>query len=131
MRVRMTVLTVMTGVALAWSPAEASAQDTGLERAAVATANAEAVAGWQNGKSEKDRSEKPRGIARVFGGMTLPPGIRRLFGGDDPEPQPEPEIETPPTEEPPQECTSDLAFIDGQLVYVDCNGNVSMNPGME
>ena len=63
--------------------------------------------------------------------MTLPPGIRRLFGGGEPEPQPEPEVEPPVTEEPPQECGSDLAFIDGQLVYVDCNGNVSTSPGME
>jgi len=128
---RTTVLTVIVGAALAWSPAQASAQDTGLDGAAVATANAEAVAGWQNGQSQKDRSEKPRGISRVFGGMTLPPGIRRIFGGGEPEPQPEPEIETPPADEPTEECTSDLAFVDGQLVYVGCDGSTSMMPGME
>jgi hypothetical protein len=124
MLLRTTVLTAMLGVALSVAPGAASAQQSGLERAERATAHAEAVAGWQNGKSQKDRSERPRGIARVFSGMRLPPGIRRVFGGGEPEsqpePQPEPEVVTPPTEDPPQECT-DLAFVDGQLVYV-CSG---------
>jgi len=55
-----------------YSPSEASAQ-TGLDRAAVATARAQEVGAAQNSHARQDM---PAGVAERFAGQTLPPGIR-------------------------------------------------------
>ena len=55
------------------SPSLGAAQ-TGLDRAAVATAQADAVGAGQNSQAPSDL---PPGISKRFSGQTLPPGIRR------------------------------------------------------
>ena len=57
-------------------PSEAAAQ-TGLDHAAVATANAEDVGAAQNSQAPQDL---PTGIAQRFADQTLPPGLRSTRG---------------------------------------------------
>jgi hypothetical protein len=67
------------------SPSELSAQ-TGLDRAAAATARAEEEGAAQNSHAQQD---VPAGVLRRFAGQTLPPGIRRTRPQPT-EPDPEP-----------------------------------------
>ena len=132
MSLRNAALTVAVGALLVWSPTDASAQHRGLDRAGIATANAESKAGWKNGRAMGRRTTLPPGIARKSADRPLPPGLRRQFGGGESEGQPEvqPEVQPEPETQPEEECGSDLAFVDGMLVYVDCNGNVTGSGGL-
>jgi hypothetical protein len=124
------VLAAAVGALLIWSPTDVSAQQRGLDQAAIATANADAKAGWKNGVATGRRSSLPPGIAKNSAGSALPLGLRRLFGGAEPavqpEPEPDPEIlpEPQPEPDPGEQCSTDIVLIDGMLVFVDCNGNI-------
>lgn len=124
MFLRTILLAAAVTAPLAFQPTSASAQSRGLDRAAVATARAESVAGWTKNRAAKRPSAIPKGVGKVFGGGTLPPGIRRTR-------QPAASPPPPPAAEPGDgECGMDLVFVDGQLVYQDCNGGVVGMPGM-
>jgi hypothetical protein len=113
---------VVTGP-LVSQPTSASAQAQGLDRAVVATARAESVAGWTKNQAAKRPSALPKGIQKDLGEGTLPPGIRRTRQAAAPPP--------PPASEPDiDECGMDLVFVDGQLVYQDCNGGIVGMLGM-
>lgn len=116
------LLAMVAGAAMAWTPSHATAQShqPGLNRAAEATAHADAVDGRSHNNSQASHDEKPSGIARVFAGMTLPPGIRRLFGA---EPEPEPAVEPDPEPETGGDTTGDcwnLEFTVDGPVYTPC-----------
>ncbi|MSR21603.1 MAG: hypothetical protein EXR91_11630 [Gemmatimonadetes bacterium] len=92
MRLRNIVLAAAVAVPLAWTSAPVSAQQRGLDRAAVATARADSVVDANNNSESRRPAEPPKGIVRRFGeGLAnmLPPGIRRWFSSE-PEPVPEP-----------------------------------------
>ena len=127
MSLRNAVLTAAVGALLVWSPTDAAAQNRGLDQAASATATAESKAGWKNGQAAGRSTAIPPRIARKSADRPLPPGLRRWFDGGESEapPEPEPEVQPEPDTEPEEECGSDLVFVDGMLVYVDCNGNVT------
>lgn len=120
---------------LALSPAPVAAQERGTDRAATATAQADAVAAGTKGRAAKRPTAVPSGIARNFPGQTLPPGIRRTrpapAPAPAPEPAPEPAPAPAPTPAPDDGCTAELVFVDGAFVLIDCNGNVvdPLNPG--
>lgn len=73
MLLRKAVLAALVVAPFVYGPSEASAQ-TGLDRAAVATARAEEVGAGQNSHANQDM---PAGVAGRFSEQTLPPGIRR------------------------------------------------------
>ena len=75
MLLRRAILAALVVAPFVYSPSEASAQ-TGRDRAAVATANAEAVGAAQNSQAPE---ALPPGIAKQSG-QTLPPGIRWTRG---------------------------------------------------
>jgi hypothetical protein len=116
MFLRKILLAALVAAPLAWSPATVFAQERGTERAAVATAQANATAGWTNSRATNRPSELPAGVAARFQGETLPPGIDRTR----PQTAPVPEPVTEP-------CPVEAMFVNGQLVFVDCNGDV-VNP---
>ena len=136
MSLRNAVLTAAAGALLVWGPTDAAAQNRGLDRASIATAHAESKAGWKHGRAVGRGSALPPGIARKSADRQLPPGLRRWFGGDEsggasePDPEVQPEVQPEPETQPEEECGSDLAFVDGMLVYVDCNGNVTGSGGL-
>ena len=119
MLLRRALLVAVVVAPLAWTPAPVSAQQ-GLDRAAVATAQADAVAGWTKNRATRRPTELPRGVAKVFAGQTLPPGISRRFpvpqAAPEPEPEPQPE---------PDECVTELVFVNGLPMLRDCDGNLS------
>ena len=88
MLLRKVFLAAVVVAPLAWTPAPVSAQQ-GLDRAEVATAQADAVAAGTKSRAPKGL---PLGIAKRFEGQTLPPGISRRSTIPEaaPEPQPEP-----------------------------------------
>ena len=126
MSLRTAVLTAAVGALLVWSPTEIAGQVSGLDHAAEATATAESKAGWKNGQATGRATTLPPGIASKSGDRALPPGLRRWVGEPEPDvqPEPEPDVQPEPEPQPDEECGNDIAFIDGQLVYVDCNGEV-------
>ena len=129
MSLRNAVLTAVAGALLVWSPTDVAAQDSGLDRAAIATSNAESKAGWKNGRAAGRRTTLPPGISRKSGDRALPPGLRRWHGGDE-EPAVLPDVESPSEPEPDPDCGTDIVFIDGMLVTVDCNGNAVGGGGL-
>jgi hypothetical protein len=98
MLLRKVLFTAVLAAAVS-TPAQLTAQERGLDRAATASANGDAnSAKAQSGKAQ---SGLPRGIAKRFEGETLPPGIRRTRGDSEPvdvEPEPDPEVEEPDPE---------------------------------
>jgi molybdopterin biosynthesis enzyme len=83
MLLRKIMLAAFVLTPLAASPAKASAQDNGLERAASASAQADAVVGVAKSSAAKRPTRLPPGIAKVFTGETLPPGTNRAFPQPD------------------------------------------------
>lgn len=112
MLLRKVLLVAVVAAPLAWTPTPVDAQARGLDRAAEATANADAVAGWTKSNAAKRRpADLPPGIAKRFdGGQTLPPGIDRTRPSDpaplpaEPEPEPESEPEPDPVVDEPVTC---------------------------
>lgn len=103
---------------LATLPVSASAQTAGRDRAVVATAQANSVSGWENGKATGRPTALPKGIANGAGGSTLPPGISRT--------RPQPEVESDPEpEDPPTETCGSIPYTqpDGTFGVLDtCTG---------
>lgn len=83
MLLRKIMLAAFVLTPLAASPATASAQDNGLEQAASASAQADAVVGVAKSSAAKRPTRLPPGIAKVFAGETLPSGIDRAFPQPD------------------------------------------------
>jgi hypothetical protein len=107
-------------VPLALNPVVASAQERGLDRAATAGAQPEAVGNDTNDRG-RILTELPRGIARVFASLSLPPGIARRYA---PPPPPEPEAQPEPEPEPePEVCDTVIVYPNGVPTWEDCHGN--------
>jgi len=123
MLLRRVLLAAVVVAPLVWTPAPVSAQQ-GLDRAAAATAQADAVAGWTKNRAAKRPTDLPRGIAKRFEGQTLPPGISRTFPVHEaaPEAQPEPKPEPDPE---PDEGVTELVFVNGLPMLRDCDGNLT------
>jgi len=83
MLLRKIMLAAFVLTPLGASPATASAQENGLERAASASAQADAVVGVAKSSAAKRPTRLPPGIAKVFVGETLPPGTNRAFPQSD------------------------------------------------
>ena len=103
---RLALMTALLVAPLALSPASAEAQQTGIDRARAASANARA-----NG-----RPDAPPPGMETRPGQALPPGLMLTRNG---EPAPEPDTGTEP-----EECMVEIVFIDGAFRLVDCHGNV-------
>lgn len=110
--------------ALVLNPVVASAQARGLERAAAASAGSAA------GTNGKAITELPRGIAKVFANLPLPPGLARRVTAPPPPPAPDPEPDPPPAPDPdpdpqpePPVCDTRIVYIGGMPYVEDCNGN--------
>ena len=115
-----TILLVALLIApLALSPAPLSAQDRGLNTAAVATDHAEDVAGWTKASASKRPPSLPEAIASRFGDL-LPPGLGWTRGEDGGSP---PDSGEPPP--PAEECEEELVFVEGVLMIRDCEGNLT------
>jgi hypothetical protein len=112
MYLRTILLAAAVAGPLVSQPTAVSAQARGLDRAATATEHAESVAGWTKNRAAKRPSALPKGVQKVFGDGTLPPGVSRTREVAAPPPPPEPSTD---------ECTMDLVFVDGQLVYQGCS----------
>ena len=112
MLLRKVLLAAVVVAPMAWSPATVSAQARGLDRAAAATAQADAVAGWTKNRAAKRPKSLPPGVARGFVGQTLPPGISRTR----PAPEPAPEAEPDPT------CEPGIVLVNGLPVLIECDG---------
>jgi len=130
MWLRKILIAVAVAAPLAWTPAPVAAQERGLDRAATATANADAVEGWTHKKTPKDQKGLPNGIARHYeDGDALPPGIsrnRQLPQQDvalppQPEPEPDPQPEPQPDPEP---CATTVVMINFQFFVQDCHGTL-------
>ena len=117
MLLRRVLLAAVVVAPLVWTPAPVSAQQ-GLDRAAAATAQADAVAGWTKNRAAKRPTDLPRGIAKRFEGQTLPPGISRTFPVHEAAPEAKPEPE-------PDECVTELVFVNGLPMLRDCDGNLT------
>ena len=115
MLLRRVLLAAVVVAPLAWTSAPVSAQQ-GLDRAAAATAQADAVAGWTKNRAAKRPTELPLGVAKRFEGQTLPPGISRTFPVPEAAPEAQPE---------PDECVTELVFVNGLPMLRDCVGNLS------
>jgi hypothetical protein len=122
MLLRTVLLAAVVAAPLAWTPAPLSAQQ-GLDRAAAATAQADAVAGWTKNRAAKRSTDLPRGIAKRFEGQTLPPGIRRTRSAPQSAPAPDPEPQ--PETEPEPECATELVIVNGVVMLKDCDGNLT------
>lgn len=100
-------------------PAHVDAQQRGSDRAAAA--------------QENRPSEAPEGLRKAFEGRTPPAALLRRFPDLAPQPeQPEPVIQPEPAPAPepaPEEdCPETNTFTpDGQIVTIDCHGNVVGN----
>ena len=119
------VLAALVAAPLMWSPAPASAQNRGQDRAAVATVQSQPT---PNGNGAENRqSEPPKGVMRRFADgliSVLPAGIARRFGAPEPEPEPEPEPqpEPEPEPEPDPECVPELRQENGMYYMYNCDG---------
>jgi len=94
---------------MALAPTDAAAQQRGPDRAQVAGGEASAMAA-------------PSGLQPAFEGRTPPAVLQRVFPGLFPQAAPEPAPELEP--EPEEECDTGLGMVNGELVIVDCHGNV-------
>jgi len=125
MSLRKILIAAAVAAPLAWMPAQAAAQDSGLDRA-VSTdgaVQANAVAGWTHKKTPKEEKGLPTGVEVRFADQTLPPGMTRTRPGSvvttvasDPEPEPEPPVD--------ETCSTTVVFIGGFFYVQDCNGTL-------
>ena len=114
MLLRTALLAAIVAAPMALTPATASAQERGIDRATTVSANAPAHA---HGLKNRVGKGIPKGVARVFTGGNLPPGIARTRDAASSLP---PEVETPPVppdEDPQPEpaggCTGGIIVVGG------------------
>ncbi len=121
MSIRKHFLIGVVGAALAWSPAPADAQQ-GLDRAAVARAEADAVGAATRGKAVGRPAGLPKGAGRRFDDRTLPPGLGRTRQASAPAPDPAPDPEPDP--DPDDWCEVVVVVVNGIPMLQDCEGNL-------
>ena len=109
---RIALMTALLVAPLALSPASAQAQETGIDQARAASANAQA-----NGRPDA----MPAGMDNLPAGQALPPGLMLTR---NPAPAAEPSEPEADSGTEPEECMAEIMFIDGAYRLVDCNGNV-------
>ena len=116
MLLRVTIFAALVAVPLGMTPAQAAAQERGLDRATVASARASNAPGQTKNRPGRQDKTLPPGIAKRFpAGATLPPGIERTRVRPAP-PAPEPEPEVQPEPDPGAgggECIAGLLFVGG------------------
>jgi hypothetical protein len=117
MLLRTVVLTVAIAAPMGAITIDASAQDRGPTRAAVATATADAGSNWAKGAAKGRQLTLPPGIAKRSPDRPLPPGLRRTRGVTEPEPEPQAE----PEPQPDGECVDGVLVIN-QLPSGPCTG---------
>lgn len=125
------VLFVAIAVApLVLSPTTVEAQNRGLDRATVASADGQERAEAHGKRANKRHGGLPAGVAKRFEGQALPPGIRRTRRAPAPVPEVEPEAPQPDVEpdvepevEPDVEPTGCVIVeLPGLPPYEDCSG---------
>lgn len=109
---RIALMTALLVAPLALSPDSVDAQERGMERAAAATADAQAT-----GRPDAP----PPGMDKRSG--SLPPGILLTRGAPAEEPGTEPAPDAEPGSDV-EECPAELKLVDGTMKLVDCHGNV-------
>jgi hypothetical protein len=80
MLLRKALMAALVVAPFVYSPSAASAQQRGLDRAAVASEHADEVGAGQQSRAHQDM---PRGIVQRFADQVLPPGIRRTRHQED------------------------------------------------
>ena len=80
---RLSLFAALLTAPLVLQPSALSAQERGLARAEISTAQAEAVAAWYNNRAVRRPTALPRGLRNLVEvGKPLPPGIRRTRSVD-------------------------------------------------